>query len=74
MENMKRGFSRLFCAVMMSLVFCAFLFAGCSVFAQDDTGTSGGGWVDTDSTGTCWQGESPCRIRVVYTHVEPYVR
>ncbi|MCP4001270.1 MAG: hypothetical protein GY727_10205, partial [Gammaproteobacteria bacterium] len=52
MDNMKKRLSRLLCAVMMSLVFCTFLFAGSSLFAQDDSGTSGGGWVDTDSTDT----------------------
>ncbi len=48
MGNMKRGFSRLFCAVMMSLVFCAFLFTGNHAFAD----TTGGGWVGPDNTGT----------------------
>ncbi len=51
MDNMKKMLSKLFSVTMMSLVFCVFLIASNNVFAQDDTGTSGGGWVDTDSTG-----------------------
>ncbi len=53
MENTMKKLGKLFCAVIMSLVFCVFLSVYGIALAKQDTGiTSGGGWVDSNSPET----------------------
>ncbi len=53
MENTKKKMGKLFCVVIMPLVFCVFLSVYGIALAKQDTGmTSGGGWVGPNSPET----------------------